>query len=246
MAYDAVAIKPNKSGSGSMSWRSSDDSFEGINFSLKQLIVNAYGIRDGLISGMPAWAEGAHFDIHAKIVDPDAEALTKLTPEQRQAMVASILTERFGLKVHKETKQLPVYELTVLKDGPKFKDSVAVEVDPKDDPAQRKGMGPGSMMTSDGQLKSVAIPLSSLVSMLASELSRTVIDKTGLAGKYDLNLKWTPDRVAAAGTDDGQQPADVAPSLFTALQEQLGLKLVSSRGPVETLVVDHVEQPSEN
>ncbi len=246
MGYDAVVIKPNRSGGGGMSWRTKDDSFVATNTNLKNLLVNAYGIRDGLISGMPAWAEGARFDINAKIIDPDVEALKKLTPEERRGMIAAILTERFGLKVHTEIKQLPVYELMIVKDGPRFKDSAAVAADPKGDPALRKGMGPGSMMTNNGELTSVAIPLSSLVVMLANELNRTVIDGTGLTGKYDLHLKWTPDRAAAAGTDNGQQPEDVAPPLFTALQEQLGLKLVASKGPVETLVVDRLNQPTEN
>lgn len=244
--YDVVAIKPNKSGDGSMSWRSNNDSFSVTNLTLKQLLVNAYGIREGLISGIPAWAENARFDIKAKVADPDVEVLKKLSPEQRRAMVAAILTERFGLKVHPETKQLPVYELTVWKDGPKFKESVAQPVDPGADPKGPKTMGRGSVMTSNGDFTSVGVPISSMVTVLANELNRTVIDKTGLAGAYDLHLKWTPERAAAAGAENGQQAADAAPPLFTALQEQLGLKLVATKGPVETLVVDHVEQPTEN
>lgn len=103
------------------------------------------------------------------------------------------------------------------------------------------------MVTYDGEITAGATPVSSLVFTLTSVVGRTVIDKTGLTGKYNFELKWTPEHGVQASTDNGQaDPENSAPSIFTALQEQLGLKLQSSRGPVETLVVDHIEMPSEN
>jgi uncharacterized protein (TIGR03435 family) len=238
LAFDAVVIKPDKSGSGSTRISSRDASFQATNVSLKDLLINAYPVREArLIYGLPAWAESAHFDITAKVVDPDKTVYDNLTREQRKAMLALVLEDRFHLKVHVETKTLPVYEMVVVKDGPKFQESVPPATDP-DKP--KPGFGPGSVNTGRGEYTANTVPLSSLTFYLSYALDRTVIDKTGLAGKYSLHLKFTPD--------DAPQPLpdDAPPPLFTALQEQLGLKLQPSKGPVETLVVDHVEPPTEN
>jgi uncharacterized protein (TIGR03435 family) len=152
-----------------------------------------------------------------------------------------------------ETKQLPVYELVVAKGEPKIK-----EATPGDTYANGikgpDGVGRGGMMRmGPGQLTAQAVPMTSLANMLSQQLHRTVLDKTGLTGKYDIQLNWTPDQ----GPDpmfnghDGGHSSDTAqdfsgPTIFTALQEQLGLKLQSAKGPVETIVIDHVEMPSEN
>jgi uncharacterized protein (TIGR03435 family) len=131
------------------------------------------------------------------------------------------------LKAHTETKILPVYELVVIKGGPKFKQSA--------------GDSTGSRGTSihNRELTAHDIPMRSFASTLEGQVHRTVIDKTGLEGSYDLTLKWSPDDATSTQTDS-------APIIFTALQEQLGLKLQAAKGPVETLVVDHAEMPSEN
>lgn len=215
--------------------------------SLKTLLSNAYDFREGLISGLPGWAGSARYDVNAKIVDPDLEALKKLTPEQRKAMLVPVLTGRFHVQVHRETKIRPEYELVIMKDGPKFKESPPAITDP--DPA-KPSAGPtrGSFWTSDNEITATAVPLSTLTHQLSTQLDHTVIDKTGLKGEYDLHLKWTPEQTAIAGPDNsGQANAnEAAPSIFTALQEQLGLKLQPIKGPVETLVVDHAETPTEN
>jgi uncharacterized protein (TIGR03435 family) len=238
LAFDAVVIKPDKSGSGSTRMSSRDSSFQGTNVSLKDLLINAYPVREArLIYGLPAWAESAHFDVTAKVVDPDVKVYDKLTREQRQAMLALMLEDRFHLKVHVETKTLPVYEMVVAKDGPKFQESVPSAADP-DKP--KPAFGPGSVNTGRGEYTANTVPLSSLAFYLSYALDRTVIDRTGLAGKYSLHLKFTPDDAAQPVPDDAPPP------LFTALSEQLGLKLQAAKGPVETLVVDHVEPPTEN
>ena len=234
-AFDIVSIKPNKSGSGNFGIRTDDGSFAATNISLKTLLSNAYGFRDGLISGVPAWAESARFDVDAKIVDPDVEALKKLTPEQRRAMLVPILTDRFHVQVHTETRVRPEYDLVVTRDGPKFKESAL--------PDAKSGTTVGN-----NYMTATAVPMSSLTYQLSGQLDRTVIDKTGLKGKYDLHLKWAPEQAAMAGPDGGERADsnDTAPSIFTALQEQLGLKLQPVKGPVETLVVDRAEPPTEN
>lgn len=235
--FDVVSIKPNKSGSGNVNTNTSSDSFSATNVSVKMLLEDAYGVKQDLIYGLQGWANSDRFDIKAKIVEPDFVVLRKLTPAQRRTMLQALLVDRFQSKTHIETKTLPVYELVLAKDGPKFRASAA-EGSPED--KSPNGVGRGGMMVQNTELTGHAIPLASLADMLTNQLHRTVLDKTGLTGQYDLLLKWTADDGTDASSDSS------TPSIFTALQEQLGLKLQSSKGPVDTLVVDHVEMPSEN
>ena len=240
-AYDVVSIKPNKSGSRGTMINVQNDSFSATNVSLKGLLINAYDVKDYLISGLTGWANSDRFDINAKIADMDADALKKVTGEQRQAMLQQLLADRFHLKVHLQTEVLPIYEMVVAKGGPKITAVEPPGTDPDVDKSKEfKGMGRGSMSVSNTALMAHDIPLDSLAYSLSGRLSRTVVDKTGLKGKYDLTLTWSPDDGSAAASDSS------APSLFTALQEQLGLRLQPAKGPVETLVVDHVEMPTEN
>ena len=203
-AYDVVSIKPNKSGSGSLDIETRNDTYSATNISLKKLLENAYDIKEDLISGVSGPVASARFDIEAKIVEPDPDALKKLSAKQRGAMLLPFLLERFQLKAHTETKTLPVYELVLIKGGPKFKQSA--------------GDSTGNRGTSihNRELTAHDIPMASLASTLEGQVHRTVIDKTGLKGSYDLTLKWSPD-------DGSDQQTDSAPSIVTALQEQLGL-----------------------
>jgi uncharacterized protein (TIGR03435 family) len=136
------------------------------------------------------------------------------------------------LKVHPETRTLPMYELALAKGGSKLTTA---------DPANPKG---GSMNSNNQKLTVIGLPTSNLCDYLSSRLHRKVVDKTGLTGKYDFTLQWSPDE--AAGESATATGASQLPSIFTALQEQLGLKLESTKGPVDVIVVDKVEMPSEN
>jgi uncharacterized protein (TIGR03435 family) len=147
--------------------------------------------------------------------------------------------------------------LVVAKGGPKLHEAKPGDTYPNGLKGfNGQGGGPGMMLMRPGQLTGQGIPLSSLTRLLSQQLGSTVQDKTGLTGKYDFTLQWTPDRNASpmpGAPEPGQQgPAAAAstdasgPSIFTAVQEQLGLKLESQKGPVEVLVIDHVETPSEN
>ena len=243
-AYDVVSVKPDVSDSQMLSVQDNDSSYRATNVRLRNLISNAYGIREGLISGLPGWAETARFDLDAKITDVSPESLKRLTPEQRRTMLAVILVDRFSLKTHLQTKILPVYELVVSKGKPKFEQSRAVSTTANAGDAATRPQ-PGGMMVKDNNLVSTAVPIARLVDLLAANLDRTVLDKTGLAGTYDLHLKWTPEDQQAGATQNGQS-GDPEPDLFTALQEQLGLRLVAVKGPVSTLVVDQVAKPSPN
>jgi uncharacterized protein (TIGR03435 family) len=234
-AFDVISIKPNKSGSGRVSLSRDDGNFDASNVSLKTMVLNAYGLKEAQLFGLPKWDESARFDIKAKVVEPDKKVLEALTEEQDRDMLQPILTERFQLQFHHETKILPVYELVVAKGGPKFQESKITG-----DEKAGNGMGAGSMRIRNNVMSSTAIPLASLVGQLSSQLHRVVVDKTGLNGKYDLDLSWSPDDGAPP------DPDSAAPSIFTALQEQLGLRLQPSKSPVETFVIDHVELPSED
>jgi uncharacterized protein (TIGR03435 family) len=226
--YDVVSIKQNKSGNyGNYSFRTGDDSFTATNVSLKFLVSAAYDIKQELISGVTGPVDSVQFDVIAKMLDPNPDVLKKLTNKQRQSMLLPFLEDRFQLKAHTETKTLPVFEMIVTKDGPKFKQSPAPS---KPNPTWSSG---------NGRFTAHDLSMTYMASVLTDLVHRTVINKTGLTGNYDLTLKWSEDVGTNSTTDTG-------PSIFTALQEQLGLKLKPAKGPVETLVVDHIAMPSEN
>jgi uncharacterized protein (TIGR03435 family) len=204
------------------------------NLPLKSMMMMAYGVRESLISGLPGWADSARYDVDAKVTDPDPKIFNDdMTREQRREMMANLLADRFHLKVHIETKTLPVYELVIVKGGPKIQPSPAVA---GADPNLNRTRVNTSRSTFDGSY----VPLPELTIQLSEILGRTIIDKTGLTGKYDMHLKYQPNGALPS------EPADGPPDLFTAMEEQLGLKLVPSKGPVETLIVDHIDQPTEN
>jgi uncharacterized protein (TIGR03435 family) len=235
-AFDAVSIKPNKSGSGSTSVHTDDVRYRATNISLKSLIRDAYDLQsEDQVIGLPAWANSIGFDISAKI-DAETLALMKAASKieagrMRNEMMKTVLADRFQLKVHPETKELPMYDLTLAKGGAKMKTA---------DPAKEGG----NMNSNNQTLTVTGIPMSSLCNYLSRRLHRQVTDKTGLSGRYDFVLRWSPDE--AAGEAPAASGTEQLPSLFTALQEQLGLKLDSTKGPVDTIVVDKVEMPSEN
>ena len=246
-AYDVASIRPNHSDNSDRSTQWNNGNFTATNASLKSLLANAYGIRDGLISGLPGWAESARYDIRAKIVDPDLDALKKLSPEQFEAMLAALLADRFHLQAHRETRMLPVFDLLVAKGRLKIQELPAGSRNSESAP-RKGGVAPGSIHSTDTEMISNAISAQLLSEWLSGQLKRTVIDKTSLSGVYDFHLKWADERTAMAGPYGGQprNSGDTGPSIFTALQDQLGLKLESAKGPVVTLVVDHVDPPSEN
>lgn len=233
-AYDVISIRPHSALDDNVSIHSQPGIYEGSNVNLKELISYAYGVRDDLVSGLPGWADSAHFDITAKVSDFDPATWKSLTREQREAMFLPILSDRFHVKAHTEIKTLPVFDLVVTKDGPKFKPSPPAA----NDPDHKREFG---TWINNSDLTATSITMSNFAETLAGQVDRTVIDKTGLTGEYDLKLRWTPANTAA---DDGS--TDRPPDLFTALKEQLGLKLEPTKGPVTTLVVDHAEKPTPN
>jgi len=227
--FDVVSVKQNNSGEGSWGINIHDNTLNATNVPLEMLIEFAYDIKEDLISGLSGPVTSAHFDVAAKIVPPDDKPL-KLADGQLQAMLIPVLTDRFHLKAHLQPKVMPVYDLVVARGGPKLKLSQAER---KDSSWNINGENTSKVLTS----KSATMP--DLAAALADEVHRQVVDKTGLTGAADITLKWTDDVAAEQGGPN-------VVSIFTALEDQLGLKLEPSKGPVDTLVIDHVEMPSEN
>ena len=184
--YDVVVIKLNKSLTRGTHTDMDDTTFQASNVSLKHLLVNTYGIREGMIFGLPGWAESARYDVSAKVTDPDLKAIRRLTREQRQAMLAAILADRFHLQTHFDQKTLPVYELVVAKGGSKLTESAA-------QPPDTNPNAPGTMNVHNTDMTATGVRLSELAGNLSFPLDRTVIDKTALTGRYDFHLQWTDE-----------------------------------------------------
>ena len=212
-----------------------------------QLLRTAYRIQGYQLVGAPAWIANRRYDIAAKVEDKPA-------PSQ-QVLLRALLKDRFKLAVHNETREMPIFALVVARTdgklGPQLTktdfDCAAYRAGTHAPP--EPGRTPNCATRINlGALYGKAIPMSTLATSLAPFVSRFTIDKTGLAGGFDVELTWTPD---SAFPNPGNPSADAAPnssgpSIFAALQEQLGLKLVSEKGPVAVLVVDHLEEPSAN
>ncbi|HKF49500.1 MAG TPA: TIGR03435 family protein [Terracidiphilus sp.] len=266
--FDVVSIKPHKDEGMMMriGTRITPDGFAADGVPLDDLLRFAFNVSRDRIAGEPEWTS-ARYDIEAKVAPEDAAKLKALDQHQRWAMLIPVLQDRYALKFHHEAKELQVYTLAVGKGGPKLTESAVQEVKEisADAPPPKPGAAgqdapqkPRTMMRMSPQgfsLEAHMTTMDSLASMLSNQLGKTVIDKTGLQKKYDFNLNFMPDDSAgpmgmphAAPSPDGsaQTQDPVGPSIFTAVQEQLGLKLVSEKTQADVIVIDHIEKPSEN
>jgi uncharacterized protein (TIGR03435 family) len=227
----------------------SGDRFAATGMTLKELVKIAYDLNYGTdqqISGGPAWFGSTRFDVEAKVDESLSVELQK-HPEERgpqiRQMLRGLLTERFKLTVHHQSVELPIYEMVMAKSGSKLMPSIPPSSPDPKDPATKprswiRFAGKGLLEGNNAD----APTLVTVLSMQPELGGRLVVDKTGLKGKYDFTLKWTPE----TGQSGETQGADTGPSLFTALQEELGVKLQSTKAPVDTIVIDHVELPAAN
>jgi uncharacterized protein (TIGR03435 family) len=238
LAFDVVSVKPNTSGEQGGSSRAQPGRYQGINVTLKRVIGLAFRPVQEFVGG-PDWINTAHFDIEARAEGNPGQ-------DQMLEMLRTLLADRFKLVVHKEMKDSPVYALTLARGdgrlGPRLRraetecaqpDSKAQTPSPQG-PERRCGFRLGNGALS-GQGATMA--------RLAGELSfvgRQVVDRTSLTGSFDVDLEWTPDSPGAAPSPDA------GASIFTAIQEQLGLKLEPSTAPLEVIVIDSAERPAEN
>jgi uncharacterized protein (TIGR03435 family) len=230
LTYDVVTIKENKS-QAYTTWLGyqEGDMLKMENANLITMLLAAFDLQDYLIEGVPPWGKSQHFDVQGKILDATPEQIKALTIEQRRAMLAAVLQQRFGLKTHWVTRDKPEYELIVAKNGSKLKESTELQT--------------SSALNFDA-LDATRITTDDLTKGLAARLEKPVVNKTGLTGRYDIHLKWSVEGQSLNGAvvqDEG-----TVPSIFTAVKETLGLELKPTHGPAQVLVVDAAEPPTAN
>jgi uncharacterized protein (TIGR03435 family) len=249
LSFDIVTVKLSDPAKEHLAlyWRQPDGlKWDGV--TLRGIIANAYGVSSIIryqIVGGPDWMGSRAFDINAKVDDQTTARWSKMTQqavdEERRSMMRTLLAERFHLKFHHETREMPALVLRVAKSGSKLQP-------PHPEHDLQAGTPPSRInFFGHGHMEGHSALMSNLSRSLASEpeiAGRPVVDKTGLTGGYDFTLRWTPDDPAS-----GADPADPNaqwPSLFTAVDEQLGLKLTQEKQPIDIIVVDSVEMPGEN
>jgi uncharacterized protein (TIGR03435 family) len=262
---EVVSVRPVKESGGPSVIQIMPDGLSATGVPMDRLIRSAFGARffgDSQIVGVPIWANSERYDIAGKVSEADVAKLRALNNQQKQqmlqAMLQEVLAERFGMKVHEEDREGPIYVLVVAKNGPKLKEATSGDTYSNGfkDPGGRT-LPAGSKFEGPGQIVMHAVTSEELAKSLnGRDTGRVVVDETGLTGTYDFTLTWTPDRAAASprpevgATADTSMPSILAdasgPSIFTAIQEQLGLKLEPAKGLMKTLVIDHIERPSEN
>ncbi|HEY6849483.1 MAG TPA: TIGR03435 family protein [Terracidiphilus sp.] len=244
--FEVSTVKASKPDPGNSMMMFTPDGISITSFRLDMVVREAFGINDDRIFGEPGWVKSDRFNIEAKVSADDTPRLKGLKIDERRAMVVQLLEDRFGLKFHHETRDLPMYNLVIAKSG------IRMQPAKEQVPAQARHM---LMAHGAGEIESTGASVQSFVRMLSAQLGRTVVDKTGLTGNYDYTLKWTPDDDAPAmarpdetapSPNGGAEQNPSGPSLFTALEEQLGLKLESSKGPGDVIVIDHIELPTPN
>jgi uncharacterized protein (TIGR03435 family) len=259
--FEVASIKPNKSGDGRvMIGMPPTGRFTATNVPVRLLMQQSFNLQPFQIVGGPSWITSDRFDVVAKA--PDGFA-----PDQLRPMVRALLVDRFKLKTHMETREMPIYELVLARpDGKLGSNLTPAKTDCEAMRGRRAGGPPPAppqpgqpiecgFMIGIGNMNAGGMPMLELARSLSGFVNRIVVDKTGLKGNYDFQITYTPDgRGNPLGLPPGAPPVGVeAPagdpngaSLFTALQEQLGLKLDSQKGPVEVLVIDSIEQPTED
>lgn len=251
--FDAASVKVNRSGVAGGRFGGQPGQVQVTNYTLRDIIRNVYNLQPYQLVGGPSWITADRFDIIAR-------APEGAPPARMMEMMKTLLADRFTLRVHTETRTVPIYALVLARPdgklGPKMTpaavDCAALRA------ARERGENPAmppptgnrpacGMNTAFGRMVAGGYELRDVARNLANAVGRMVVDRTGLTGAYDLEMTWTPDQLPP-GADAASTPAfdPNGPSLFTALQEQLGLRLEATTGPVDVLVIDGAERPSEN
>jgi uncharacterized protein (TIGR03435 family) len=236
-AFEVASIKPSNP-AASVAIHRSGYHVATTGTSLLSLITWAYDIQSDRLYGKPKWLDSVRYDVVANAPEGKLPDRRPGEPGALQQMMQTLLAERFKLALHREEKQLPMYALVVSKNGPKIQLTPAPAV---------MGQNPFSM-PGRGRLVGTKVSAEMLAKVLSGQLDRSVQDETGLKGVFDFKLEWTPDSPAAGpGGEPASPDVRTGPSLFTAVQEQLGLKLEARKGKVEAFVIDHIESaPTQN
>jgi uncharacterized protein (TIGR03435 family) len=232
LEFDVASVKPsNPNSTNGMVVSAPGGRLHVVNATLKDLIETAYDVRSLQIEGGPRWADASKYDVDATPGTPPQGATLPPTGWTNVRFeVQALLKDRFQLQLHRETRTAPIYSLAIAKGG--------IKLSATHSPQKGINAGQGTMLGEAASMTQLAYKLSRL-------LQRPVVNNTGLEGNFDFKLEWTPELGPSA--PDGQ-PVDTSggPSIFSALQEQLGLRLEATKGPVDVLVIDHVDKPSEN
>jgi len=252
--FEVASIKENVSGSDNASVRAQPGGRVSVsNNSLRSIIRNAYSVQNYQIVGGPDWINTVRWDITAKAPE-DAP------PQQLQLMLRTLLADRFKLVIRNETREMPIYALSIARAdgrlGPQLRSSntdcaaifSAAKARGEAPPPTTNGRPTCGTRTTRGNMMTTGVAMSDLARNLAPLAGRPVVDKIGLSGEFDLDLKWTPEQGPAGpeGTQSQTAPSSDSVSLFTAVQEQLGLKLDAQRGPVDVVVIESAERPVED
>lgn len=241
--YDVATITlSDPNARGSSAGPRSNGTFISTNQPLKSAICNAYDVSLLRCIGGPVWLGSDRYDIEAKPDSATTEQLLKLNWKQRgpvqERMMQALLADRLKLKVHLETREMPIFALVIAKGGLKMHEAQAGNTYANGLKLGGKPLGRQSFTMGNGNMTAQAVLMDTLAANLGNMTGHVVENKTGLAGAYDFTLQYSPS--------DPPPPDSTAPSIYTAVEEQLGLKLESTKGPVQVLVIDHVERPSEN
>jgi uncharacterized protein (TIGR03435 family) len=231
--FEAASIKPNNSGKPGSGISLYPNRIKIINSTLNFCVQVAWNVKDFQVSGGGGWMDTERYDI-------DAVAANPITREESRIMLRALLAERFGLVVHSETQDRQGYVLVTARNGPKLPP-------PIDDPSVMFSRTPSG----DRTLQATNVSMARFAEALSASLGAIVIDRTGIEGQYDVSFQWTPDPNDRRMTKSGEPappPTDAVPgpSIFTALQEKLGLRLEAKKVPVEVIVIEHANRPTEN
>ncbi len=220
---------------------------------MHMILREAFGVTNDRLLGEPAWVTTSRYDVDAKVTPEDAPKFKPLTDQQQWQMLLPVLEDRCALKFHHETRELTVYTLVVARGGLKMQVSKPLDPNVKLTPGQNPSSAGMSVSEKLFTLTGRRASMTSIVRWISMQLGSTVIDKTGLTESYDYTLSFVPDESMKAGilppgSNGGSTlpPDTEGPSIFTALPEQLGLKLVAQKLPVDVIVIDHMEPPTAN
>ncbi len=240
-SFEVSSIKVNRSGDEGATWRfASGGRLTGESVPLHLIISTAFHLKDSQLTGLSGWEDSERYDIEAKAEGNPGQ-------DQLFSMLQELLRERFQLRYHRETREMPVYVIAPAKGGIRLQESkegscvVPVPGALPQAPGQPLPNYCGTFFSHGGQVDGTRITMSQLIAALALRLDRPLVDRTGFTKTFDVHLTWDPE-----ADTPGRAAADNGPSVFAASQKQLGLKLEATRAPVEMLVIDHVEKPDAN
>jgi uncharacterized protein (TIGR03435 family) len=248
LEFEVASIKPHAPGETLSSFRLPSGGMTATNVTVRQLLLVVYDIQDFQLLGAPSWTGDDRWDIVAKlpgfVMPNDPTSLSgqefKTIQDQMQERIRNLLIDRFQLKVRREMKEQPIYALVLAKGGPKITAAKLADGNPGVRSSMSGGMGSATFTSSS---------MEKLAQSLSSRTGRAVVDKTGLTGKFDFKLEWMAevDQPGAVNTAVGADtPKPSGPSIFTAVQEQLGLHLEAQRGLVDVVSIERIEKPSPN